>query len=370
MVLERYNTVVIASNALYRKLMRKKAIKYINENLVKTFSKVQIASEYIDEVGAKLVLIDPLVLGDFCLEFLTTLVYNYPKIRIIFCKDVKGIYKEQTLAELEKYRASFLCFTSEESNDIELIDSDLAKVFEKYDTLFNSLLMGISDKKNEKYVNFKQESLELKQKKEWNGADVVLIAASTGGPSALETLFSALKKSIKQPILIVQHMPEGFTRELCKNLEMVSGKKVVEGVDGQEIQEDSVLIAPGGYHMIVRSTNEKKIIGLKETEPVNGVRPAADVLFSSVAKCCPGKRVLVVILTGMGEDGAKGVSVLRKSCDCYCISQSENTSVVYGMPRAVVDEGLCDEVVDIESVAERVASLCKSHQEQEKFICR
>ena len=107
--------------------------------------------------------------------------------------------------------------------------------------------------------------------------------------------------------------------------------------------------------MTVQNGNDSgKVIKLEALPPMNGVRPSADILFSSVAKTYKGRGVLVVILTGMGSDGTQGVKELKKCCDCYCLVQSERTCVVYGMPKKVVEAGLSDDVVDIEEMPTRI----------------
>ena len=202
---------------------------------------------------------------------------------------------------------------------------------------------------------------ELRQpaiKKPWLGADLVVIASSTGGPNALETIFNGFGTGFQKPILIVQHMPPEFTKMLAQSLNKNCSLKVFEGQSGDKILAGDVVIAPGGLHMIVETLDSSyKIVKMESTPYVNGVRPAADVLFRSVAKEYAGKNVLAVVLTGMGNDGMQGVAEIKKSCNCYCITQSEASSVVYGMPRCVYEAGLSDEVADLKDIAERIRKI-------------
>jgi two-component system, chemotaxis family, protein-glutamate methylesterase/glutaminase len=357
-----YNTIIIAANALSRKLIKNIVLNSKNANLQKIFSSLTTVDLFIQENNVQLVILDPLVMDKDYIELMATLASNYPKIKFLFPLDLSQNYPENMIETLTINRATFLYFSSDVNCKSEKIDSNLENVMERYDHILGCLLIGLWDQLKENTMNSNNESQNQDKKKLWKGADVVLIASSTGGPAALEVLFSGLRDKIQQPILMVQHMPEGFTNELCKDLEGISGRKTIEGYDGLEVVNGSVILAPGSYHMVVRKTNERKIIGLKVSELVNGVRPSADVLFHSVAKACPGKKVLVIVLTGMGIDGLRGVEELKKRCDCYCISQSERTSVVYGMPRAIFEAGLSDEILDIENIHTRIISLCKSEE--------
>lgn len=187
--------------------------------------------------------------------------------------------------------------------------------------------------------------------------DVVLIAASTGGPAALDKVIPRLHGDLPRPVLVVQHMPSGFTAMLAQTLNSKSALPVTEAREGDEAVPGHVLIAPGGYHMTVRPGNRRPVIHLTRSEPVCGVRPSADVLFASAAESYAGRKVLTVVLTGMGRDGTDGVARLKRSADCRCLIQSRETCVVFGMPGSVQEAGLCDEVYGIDAVAARIEQL-------------
>lgn len=190
--------------------------------------------------------------------------------------------------------------------------------------------------------------------------DLIVIAASTGGPDALESILTKLSGTLRQPILIVQHMPKKFTKIMANILNEKCQLRVAEAQQGDAIIAGQVLIAPGGQHMLVGLELGNKLIAeLRDTPYLNGVRPSADVLFQSVAEICKGKNVLAAILTGMGRDGKNGVMEMKKECNCYCLVQSEGTCVVYGMPNSVVEAGLADEILDVEDIAERIQELCQ-----------
>ena len=193
--------------------------------------------------------------------------------------------------------------------------------------------------------------------------EIVLIAVSTGGPRALENILTKLSGEFPVPILIVQHMPSHFINTLAQHLDSKSRLKVKVAEDGEKVISGTVYIAPGGIHMKLDATDK---ILLDDSPPVNGVRPAADILFDSVAESFSGSNVLAVILTGMGNDGKKGLASLKEKRNCLCFAQSEETCVVYGMPFAVVEAGLADKIVDLDGLSAEIESLFSVHRSNVK----
>jgi two-component system chemotaxis response regulator CheB len=183
---------------------------------------------------------------------------------------------------------------------------------------------------------------------------LVLVGASTGGPRALSQVIPALHPGLAAPVLVVQHMPEGFTRSFAEQLDKKSPLKVREAGDGDPVVAGEVLIAPGGRHMVVRATEGRVSVGLDDSPPVRSCRPSVDVLFSSAANA--EGRVLTVLMTGMGTDGTNGVRALAPR-QSYNLAQDEATSIVFGMPRAVISAGLADEVLPLDVIARRINEL-------------
>ena len=193
--------------------------------------------------------------------------------------------------------------------------------------------------------------------------DVVAIGVSTGGPDALARVIPQLPSDLGVPVLMVQHMPPVFTRSLAESLDRKSALSVQEAVDGQAIEPNTVLIAPGGRHMVVRSRldaatgKRNAVVGLNDSPPENNCRPAVDTLFRSVAAHY-GDTVLAVVMTGMGGDGCEGVRAMKRK-GCLCLSQTRESCVVYGMPRAVDDAGLSDERVALADLPSRISALVR-----------
>jgi len=179
--------------------------------------------------------------------------------------------------------------------------------------------------------------------------EVVVIGASTGGPKALYQVITGLPDNIGVPVLVVQHMPIGFTKAFAERLNLNSKLKVVEASDGDLIENNIVYIAPGGYHMEVGSGKRIQL----NTEPtIWGVRPAVDKLFISATKVY-GSRLLSIVLTGMGRDGAKGTAVIKDNGG-ITIAEHESTCIIYGMPKAAFETGKVDEVVPLPNIADEI----------------
>lgn len=182
----------------------------------------------------------------------------------------------------------------------------------------------------------------------------IVIGTSTGGPRALQTVLTNLPDDFQTPILIVQHMPSGFTKSLAKRLNFLTSLQVKEAVDKEVIVNGTVYIAPGGKHMEIQKLDSSFHIQLTELSPVNGHRPSVDVLFRSLAKMKNVNKI-AVILTGMGKDGAEGVKLLKKQDkETIIINQSKETSIVYGMPKAVDDTNLVDYTVPLTQVSDKL----------------
>lgn len=185
---------------------------------------------------------------------------------------------------------------------------------------------------------------------------VVAIGASTGGPNSLHSLLSKLPADFPGAIVIVQHMPEGFTRMFATRLDACCAIAVKEACSGDLLLAGRALICPGDRHMKVRRTPAGDVVVLSDEDRMNGHRPSVDVLFRSVAERF-GARSAAVLMTGMGEDGAEGMGVVQ-SAGGVTIAQSAESCVVYGMPRAAIERGYAQRVTPLEGLARAIESLC------------
>ncbi|GLY26983.1 chemotaxis response regulator protein-glutamate methylesterase [Kineosporia sp. NBRC 101731] len=183
---------------------------------------------------------------------------------------------------------------------------------------------------------------------------LLAIGSSTGGPDALATVLASLPGDLPVPVVITQHMPPVFTKMLAQRLDSISRLSIVEAAEGDAVERGKVLIAPGGLHMEMKSKGTGVFVHLSDAPPENFCRPAVDVMFRSVAAVYRN-RVLGLVLTGMGRDGAAGAGVIR-SAGGEVFAQDEASSVVWGMPGATVMAGQADRVLPIEQIAPTVAA--------------
>ena len=185
------------------------------------------------------------------------------------------------------------------------------------------------------------------------GNRIVAIASSTGGPRALQSVIPKLPKNLKTPVVLVQHMPEGFTASLAERLDSLSEVSVKEAAEGDVLKPGCVYISRGGKHMHIIKQGGKSTIHYMDGPTREGVRPCANFMYESLMDsdydeiCC-------VVLTGMGADGTEGIKNLKTKKKVHVIGQEESTCTVYGMPKAVATAGLVDQVVKLEDVAQEI----------------
>lgn len=190
--------------------------------------------------------------------------------------------------------------------------------------------------------------------------ELVAIGISTGGPNALRKVFAAIDADIDVPVVVVQHMPAGFTTEFARSLNRVCPLDVKEAEEGDILKPNRVLIAPGNRHLTVEKRTLAGVVHVSEGDHRNGHRPSVDTLFESVAEHF-GNHALAVIMTGMGRDGAMELgSILRRGG--ITVGQDEHSSVVFGMPKVAFELGHVQQQVALEHMAETISRLAKEHR--------
>lgn len=182
---------------------------------------------------------------------------------------------------------------------------------------------------------------------------LICIGTSTGGPRALQTVLSNLPEDIQAPILIVQHMPAGFTKSLASRLNSHSKITVKEAEDGEKLKNGTAYLAPGGFHLKVKRKGSGLFIEIDQSELRNGHRPSVDLLFES-AGMIPEYAKIAVIMTGMGADGTEGLIQMKRMGKAISIAESEETAIVYGMPKAAISTNLVNEVQNVEDIAQTI----------------
>ncbi len=193
-----------------------------------------------------------------------------------------------------------------------------------------------------------------------NAKKLIALACSTGGPKALNSLIPMLPKNLDAPMLIVQHMPEGFTNSLAQRLDELSAIHVKEAENGEQIQKGVVYIAKGGSQLRLKQSGKSNLLQVTVEEARNGLKPCADIMYESLLDC-DFDEIICVVLTGMGADGTLGISQLNNKKNIYVISQTKETCIVYGMPKVVAEAGLSDEVVPLEKIADSIIKIVGVH---------
>ena len=191
-----------------------------------------------------------------------------------------------------------------------------------------------------------------------SNTEIIAIGISTGGPDALRVVFADLDSDLKVPIVVVQHMPPGFTNEFAKSLDRICPLDVKEAEDGDAVQPGRILIAQGNKHLEVEKKGLHPVVRLSETPLVSGHRPSADVLFASVAMAYQN-HALGVIMTGMGRDGAHQLGTIYREGG-MTLGQDEASAVVYGMPRVAYELGHVMEQVSLQRMARRICDVAKT----------
>jgi two-component system, chemotaxis family, protein-glutamate methylesterase/glutaminase len=181
---------------------------------------------------------------------------------------------------------------------------------------------------------------------------IVAIGTSTGGPRALQEVLTKLPGNLPCGVVIVQHMPPGFTKSLSDRLNSLCALNVKEAENNEPVLPGVVLIAPGDFHLTLERVHDKTLVKLNQDPPLGGHRPSVDPMMESVAKIY-GNRSVGVILTGMGHDGSRGMKQIKLS-QGFTIAEDQSTTVVFGMPKSAIELGIIDKVVPLPGIAAEI----------------
>ncbi|MCK9170200.1 MAG: chemotaxis response regulator protein-glutamate methylesterase [Treponema sp.] len=205
----------------------------------------------------------------------------------------------------------------------------------------------------------KKEPAVIAPLREGGRIEIIALGISTGGPNALRDVFKMIDPHMKQPVLVVQHMPAGFTAEFANSLDRICPLTVTEAKDGEPVESGHIYIAPGNYHIYVEKKISGAFVRLSQDPPRNGHRPSADYLFESVAKNYLN-HALGVIMTGMGRDGAAELAEMRRQ-GAWTLGQDEASAIVYGMPKVAWEMGAVQRQVPLMQMADAISALAREH---------
>ncbi len=284
------------------------------------------------------------------LEALKEINTHY-RIPVIMLSSTTKQGAENTIIAMQAGAVDFIAKPSGSiSLDLHKVrDEIVTKVLHSSRVNITELIKPLQNKKISYNINDSTSIKELNNK--GVKKKILCIGTSTGGPRALQYVLTKLPGNFTAPILIVQHMPAGFTQSLAKRLNSICEIEVKEAENGEILKKGVAYIAPGGWHMKIKEVGTSLAIRLDQSEIRNGHRPSVDVMFESVSRLKDYSKV-AVIMTGMGSDGAKGLIQLKNGGNTKAIAESEKTSVVFGMPKVAIETKQVDEVANVDEIAE------------------
>ena len=270
---------------------------------------------------------------------------------------ISGIIKEDAMEVIHALEHGVFDFVTKPNDFAMARGEDFSeKLLQRMELAASSLdekrqrrRIKIIPKKTEQPVII-NKSKGAKQKGVVRGEKLVALACSTGGPKALHQVIPKLPKDLDAPMVIVQHMPKGFTNSLAIRLNEMSELHVKEAEDGELLKKGTVYIAKGGTQLRIVEKEGKSIIKITEEPARNGLKPCADIMYESLVGSKYAE-IICVVLTGMGGDGTAGIKELNKKNNIYSIAQNAETCTVYGMPKVFFESGLVDEVLPIQDIA-------------------
>lgn len=227
-------------------------------------------------------------------------------------------------------------------NNLSIIGKNSVPLHSSYSKMEPRVKKDIIGEKTDSYVSWLKTINKM-----------VVIGTSTGGPRALQQVLTKLPPDIKAPILIVQHMPKGFTKSLANRLNTLSAIHVKEAEHGDTLLNGHAYIAPGGKHLKLKSIGKEVVIELDESSPINGHRPSVDILFESASYIDDYAKV-AVIMTGMGSDGTNGLLKLAEKGNVKAIAESKESCIVFGMPKTAIATNLIDDIQKVDQIAETI----------------
>jgi len=332
------NVLIVDDSAVVRKVMTEELSRYDDINIVGTAVDPYVARDKIVKLKPDVIALDMEMPRMDGLSFLAKLMKHFP-LPVVVLSSLTPKNSEIALKALDLGAIEVLCKPGEAYSTKD-VHRDLARAIRAAASARmdrSEIKKKVADKK----VNYESLLSQTTHK-------VVALGASTGGTKAIEAVLREMPGTLPGTV-IVQHMPENFTRSFADRLNDVCEMEIREAQDGDRVVPGVVLIAPGNHHMVLKRSGAQYLVRLKDGPRVHYQRPAVDVLFQTVAKVA-GKNAVGAVLTGMGADGAKGLLAMQKA-GAQTIAQDEATSIVFGMPKEAIKLGAADKVLPLYNVA-------------------
>lgn len=353
--------LIVDDSIFYRKILKDILSELQDVSIVGTASNGKTAISRIKSLNPDILTLDiemPVMNG---LEVLYELQNKNFNVGAIILSSLTQKGSEMTIKALELGAFDFISkpesgTLKENKAAIEQILVPMLKAYKRKTSIqdiFNRTTKNIKENIVKKVSTIKKIRIPIKKKGDYPSR-IIAIGASTGGPKALSHIISNLPPDIGIPVVIVQHMPALFTESLAKSLNSKTSLNVMQAKDGQPLRPNNIYIAPGNKQMkVVKSVDNKdKIIRIKDDPPENSCKPSIDYLFRSIAKQYH-KYSTGIIMTGMGMDGIKGLTEMKKN-GARVIAQDEETSVVFGMPKKAIEAKIVDVIAPLECIADEI----------------
>ena len=338
--------IVVDDSAFMRRAITMMLEDEPDFEIVATASNGEDAIKSILELKPDVVTLDIEMPGISGLEVLERIMSEYPT-PIIMISSLSTEGAKETIKALELGAVDFI------PKSLSYVSLDIIKIKE----LLVEKVRSIGSRKKSILKIFAHRKkllpvLDMNSKSVGRKIRFVTIGISTGGPRTLQEVIPRLPKNFPRPVMIVQHMPPKFTKSLADRLDNMSEIKVKEAEHGEVIRSGCVYIAPGGLHMLLKKNHANINVTLTDKPSDSLHKPSVDVMLNSVVDIY-GSQVLSVIMTGMGKDGLKGSQEVHRK-NGKVLAENEDSCVVYGMPKAVVDAGIADRVIRADGIAEAI----------------
>lgn len=371
--LQKTKLLVVDDSAFMRKLISDFFSDHLHIEVIGAARNGKDAIKKIEQLKPDVVTMDVEMPEMNGMEALKEIMQKYP-LPVIMLSSTTKRGAENTLMAMEYGAVDFVAKPSGSiSLDLHKIKDELVRKVEeaskvtvsklkkpfRKSTVANQKIRHPFNNEESKLKNLTRSTVNIDvpiKKTEWSKTSkkIILIGTSTGGPRALQEVITKIPANVGAPILIVQHMPAGFTKSLAARLDQLSEIDVKEAEQGDLLQKGTAYIAPGGYHLKLRKVGSSFAVVLDDQEPPRaGHRPSVDVMFEDVSQYSEFDKI-AVIMTGMGYDGSKGLVSLKKTGNVTAIAESAETCIVYGMPKAAVETQLVDEVADVDDIAQTI----------------
>lgn len=353
MIMNTKRVLIVDDSHMYQRLLSEVIEVVEGLEVVGVASNGKIALEMIDRVKPDVVTLDILMPEMDGIQTLIELRKRWPQTKTVMVSSLTTEGSEAALDALALGASEFAVKPSS-AGGIANVHSDLQedlvpKILALCGIKESTIVANEATQPSDRTPVVSRERVSPIKRGKKGGIDIVAIGVSTGGPDALSNVLSQMPEDLGVPVVIVQHMPAQFTAKLASRLDAASALTVVEAQAGDKLEANTVYIAPGDYHMELKEIQGEVVINLNQDEPENSCRPSVDPLFRSIPSIF-GSQCLGVVLTGMGSDGLAGCNVLS-GAGCPIIVQDKDTSIVWGMPKLIVQAGLALEQLPIDQMA-------------------